>query len=305
MIKYYNTIVINYFKENAMFNEFNKIYTFIAIVKERSFSKASRVLNISQPAVTLQIKKLEEILNTTLIIRKKNGILLTKEGDKFYKICEKFENTLRAFKEEAENIKNLKPKLIIAATPILHEAVMPFLLEKITHAFDMELEIKVYGEDMILSYLKEKRCDLCLTNDKFFSDNVICKQYLDYKFLLVSNKAMDSKVYVKDLYKMKFIKDISKKYMSSLFESQSLRYEDLKSAYKLDSTLAVINTLIYNQGEQYCAFIPEFLANPLMEAGQIFEIKVEDITIKRTMYVASLKENEEMLNKFLKVKISD
>ncbi|WP_168236734.1 helix-turn-helix domain-containing protein, partial [Campylobacter fetus] len=39
-----------------MVSDFNKIYTFMAIVKERSFSKASKVLGISQPAVTLQIK---------------------------------------------------------------------------------------------------------------------------------------------------------------------------------------------------------------------------------------------------------
>ncbi len=63
-----------------MVSDFNKIYTFMAIVKERSFSKASKVLGISQPAVTLQIKKLEEILQATLIMRKKNGIILTKEG---------------------------------------------------------------------------------------------------------------------------------------------------------------------------------------------------------------------------------
>lgn len=66
-----------------MINEFNKIYTFMAIVKERSFSKASQILGISQPAVTLQIKKLEEMLGATLIMRKKNGIILTKEGEKF------------------------------------------------------------------------------------------------------------------------------------------------------------------------------------------------------------------------------
>jgi len=56
-------------------NDFSKFYTFMEIVKERSFSKASRALGISQPAVTLQIKKLEEMLQTTLIMRKKNGIV--------------------------------------------------------------------------------------------------------------------------------------------------------------------------------------------------------------------------------------
>nr|MBP3724022.1 LysR family transcriptional regulator [Campylobacter sp.] len=83
-----------------MLYDINKIYTFLAIVKERSFSKASKVLGISQPAVTLQIKRLEDALQTTLIIRKKNGILLTKDGEKFYQLCLKLDDTVSKFIKE-------------------------------------------------------------------------------------------------------------------------------------------------------------------------------------------------------------
>ena len=91
-----------------MINDFSKFYTFMEIVKERSFSKASRALGISQPAVTLQMKKLEEALQTTLIMRKKNGIVLTREGEKFYKLCTQFESAMFRFKDELARINQDK-----------------------------------------------------------------------------------------------------------------------------------------------------------------------------------------------------
>lgn len=54
-----------------MLRDFTKLQTFIVVVQEKSFSKASAKLGISQPAVTQQIKFIEEYYNTKIIIRKK------------------------------------------------------------------------------------------------------------------------------------------------------------------------------------------------------------------------------------------
>ena len=56
----------------------------MTVIKEKSFSKASAKLGISQPAVTQQIKFIEEYLDTKIVERKKNGIKLTKEGEDLY-----------------------------------------------------------------------------------------------------------------------------------------------------------------------------------------------------------------------------
>ncbi len=57
-----------------MLKDFTKLETFLTVVRERSFSKASAKLGISQPAVTQQIKFIENYLNNRVIERKKNGI---------------------------------------------------------------------------------------------------------------------------------------------------------------------------------------------------------------------------------------
>lgn len=62
--------------------------TFLAIVQTGNFHEAARQLGISQPAVSQQIKKLEEILNVQLIIRSRAGNQLTPEAKLFLPYAE-------------------------------------------------------------------------------------------------------------------------------------------------------------------------------------------------------------------------
>ena len=56
-----------------MLKDFTKLETFLTVVQEKSFSKASAKLGISQPAVTQQIKHIEEYLDTQIVERRKNS----------------------------------------------------------------------------------------------------------------------------------------------------------------------------------------------------------------------------------------
>mgnify|MGYP000355438746 CR=1 FL=1 len=49
-----------------MLKDFSKILTFLTVVRERSFSKASAKMGISQPAVTQQIKYIEDYITENI-----------------------------------------------------------------------------------------------------------------------------------------------------------------------------------------------------------------------------------------------
>ncbi|WP_080848267.1 LysR family transcriptional regulator [Cytobacillus gottheilii] len=57
---------------------------FLTITREKSISKAADKLFVSQPALSKQIKKLEEILGFPLFVRLSKGITLTNKGQQFY-----------------------------------------------------------------------------------------------------------------------------------------------------------------------------------------------------------------------------
>ncbi len=64
--------------------EFRHLQTFSALVEKGNLSKAARSLNLSQPAVSHQIKALEEHLEVSLFERKSSPLRLTPAGERLY-----------------------------------------------------------------------------------------------------------------------------------------------------------------------------------------------------------------------------
>lgn len=66
-----------------------QLRTFTSVAKHLHFTRASEDLNLSQPAVSHQIKALEEEIGEPLFLRGAEGITLTKTGQTMYKHAEK------------------------------------------------------------------------------------------------------------------------------------------------------------------------------------------------------------------------
>ena len=70
----------------------NLYRTFVTVADSKSLAEASNKLDISIPAISVNIKKLEDTLNTILFYRENDGMKLTKSGTEFYKyIMEAFQ----------------------------------------------------------------------------------------------------------------------------------------------------------------------------------------------------------------------
>ena len=83
-----------------------ELYKIFAIVaKEKNITRASEIMNISQPAVTKHIKNLENQLNVTLFERK-NGMKLTIKGKELFEnIYPEIEKLIKAEEELTGNRK--------------------------------------------------------------------------------------------------------------------------------------------------------------------------------------------------------
>ena len=64
--------------------DFELYRIFVAVAEEENITRASEKLNISQPAITKQIKNLENQLSIKLFERKSKGVVLTSEGKNLY-----------------------------------------------------------------------------------------------------------------------------------------------------------------------------------------------------------------------------
>ncbi|WP_417431121.1 LysR substrate-binding domain-containing protein [Kiloniella sp.] len=77
----------------------SQLRAFDAVAREGSFSRAANLLNLSPPAVTIQVKSLEESYGLTLFIRSGGKAILTSDGQVLY-------DKIRRFFIEEEEIQN-------------------------------------------------------------------------------------------------------------------------------------------------------------------------------------------------------
>mgnify|MGYP002511858285 CR=1 FL=1 len=135
---------------------------FLAAAECKSISKAAAQLYISQPAVSITIKKLEENLNTTLFFRKSKGVELTENGRNLY------ENTKKAFQILADTEERLKRSqntgyLRIAASNVLcKHFLMPYLKEFTGRYPNTDISITCTSSSAACSMVEQGNIDLAL-----------------------------------------------------------------------------------------------------------------------------------------------
>ncbi|MBD1373090.1 LysR family transcriptional regulator [Hazenella sp. IB182357] len=114
------------------------LQSLLIIAEEKSLSRASQKLNISQPALSKQIKKLEHMLNSELLNRSPQGVELTKSGERTLDYAKK---VLSEWKKLQSDLALLQAEHIvqIGSLPSLASQYLPL---KLLH-FPLQQHIQV------------------------------------------------------------------------------------------------------------------------------------------------------------------
>lgn len=102
---------------------------FLAVARNRNFSRAATALNVSQPALTLMVQKLESQLGVTLFERQARGAELTTTGRELLPDVQLAIDTLENMVRELNGSSRLRGGLVtVASMPSLCAGVLPKLL---------------------------------------------------------------------------------------------------------------------------------------------------------------------------------
>lgn len=81
-----------------------QLRVFQAVAEHRSFTRAAEEIHLTQPGVSIQVKRLEEILNASLFEKMGNQIYLTAEGKALQETCSDIFERLALFEEELKEM---------------------------------------------------------------------------------------------------------------------------------------------------------------------------------------------------------
>lgn len=179
----------------------NKLYTFLEVAESASASVAAKKLNLTQPAVSQQLRALEQELGTKLYVRSEKGIILTNTGEIAFKYANRIANLYKSMQEELKNEKSQSHKLVIGVTQTIEFSIVSEILAEFCTQ-NKGTHIKIISDTIKNLYTKLKlyEVDLIIVNGNASLDNRFNRILLSTDYLVyvvgkddpLANKSMIS-----------------------------------------------------------------------------------------------------------------
>ena len=258
-----------------------RIYTFIAVCRNMSFTKAAEELNITQPAVSQHIKYLEDMYNTKLFEFKGKKMNITNEGRILLNAAAAMLHDSIHLKNELQKAKNKKRKLAFGATLTVGEYIVPYHLDKIIEKSGADdINIKVANTNELLEDIDRGAVDFALVEGYFEKSEYDYITYSSEEYIAVSGCKMKEKT-VEELLENRIILrekgSGTRAIAESILSSHNIRVRDFAGKIEINNIGAIKNMVSRNMG---ITFIYKRAVERELKEGRLFEIKVKDLALK-------------------------
>ncbi len=276
-----------------------RLETFITVAKIKNFTKASEILNITQPAVSQHIKFLEEYYG--VIFMKKSGktMKLTEEGKILYKHAVELDRIYKNIESKFRNKGNINKTYCLGASMTIGGYILPYILAEYKNCYkNIDILLQVNNTEEIIQKLLNRKIDLALIEGNFHKKKFEYTKYKDDELVLaVSHLHAFSErksVNIDEVLKGNLILREKGSGTREIFENKLLErgYElkDFKPYMELGSITAIKSLVEANLG--YSIISKETIKKEIA-SGKIKTVHIEGLKIFREFNFVYLKDSDE------------
>ncbi len=164
-----------------------RLRVFYSVAKHLSFTRAAEELYLTQPAVTFQIRQLEEHFNTRLFDRHHNRISLTDAGQLVFnysdRILELYRETEKAINEMTGVTRGV---VKLGATTTLGEYLLPQILSGYHEVFPgVQVRLTVHNTRMVVRKLEDATIDIGMVEGPVNNKNITVSPCMEDELVLI------------------------------------------------------------------------------------------------------------------------
>jgi DNA-binding transcriptional LysR family regulator len=274
--------------------DIHQLRVFASVFRNRSFSKASQELHLTQPTISNHIKALEDEFACRLFDRMGRSIIPTKEAEVLYgqstEIIEKAEalkDALGELKKEAIG------KLVIGASTIPGVYLMPRIMSEFQKKYPaISFQILIADSGGIIESISRHELILGIVGAKLGNEQINYIPFVEDELIVVSapSKTGKNSIALRELsdLPMVFREEGSgtRKETERFLEMKGLSFENMKVAGIFGSTDAVKQAVKAGLG---VSILSRFSVADELEHKLLEQIKLTDIEMKRNFYIVSHK----------------
>ncbi len=170
--------------------DLKQLNTFVQVAELGSLSKTAERLRIAQPALSRQIRMLEDELKTQLFSRHGRGMILTEAGElllsRATSILRQVEETCADLTEQADAVRG---KVVIGIPPTVGDILAARITERFRTAYpDVSLRIVPAFTEYLLEWLLRGEVDIAIMYAQEKQTNLMVQPLLMENLFLVASK---------------------------------------------------------------------------------------------------------------------
>ncbi len=152
-----------------------RLQVFHTVARLLSFTKAAETLHMTQPAVTFQVRQLEEYFNTRLFDRTHNKIGLTDAGKQVFNFADKIFEQYAQMEDAVRKVTgDISGALVIGASTTIAEYMLPALLGDFKTEYpDVTVHLKVSNTDGIVHMVENNDIDMGVVEAPVSNKNLV------------------------------------------------------------------------------------------------------------------------------------
>lgn len=269
-----------------------RLRVFRAVAEQLSFRKAAELLLLTQPAVTLQIKALEEDLGVRLFDRTHGKVALTKQGAILLRHAQKIAAiALEADRQLAAGEAQLSGTFALGVSTTIAQYVLPRLLA-VFLAEHPRLQLSVHSGNTgaIVQFLLDRKISIGLIAgparrrdvraEPFMEDELALIAPSDFEFDRLSHDQLAASTLL-----LREQGSGSRHVVETALARVGLRVKIFKNVIELDSTEAIKSAVEAGLG---VGFVPSTAIAKELELQALKAVEVEGLLVTRQYFVISL-----------------
>jgi DNA-binding transcriptional LysR family regulator len=279
---------------------FQQMEALIFLVEERSFSRAAKRMLLTQPALTKNIRNIEDCLGVKVVHRRNTGVSLTPEGKILFDCAQRM---VRLRGEAAQKIHQLNENAggdiylsasTIPATYILPRAMSAF---KKNHS-DIRIFIKTEDSEEVLNMVLDRETEIGCIGKKPQNSRLTALPVWHDRLILVVPKGhrwiKKGSVDTTELLAEPFVlrekgsatRDV---FESHLKENKAIQLSQLNVSGELGSSEAIKEAVLAGLG---VSVLSAHAVYRELASKMLFEIPITSCRIERKFYLIHLKQFE-------------
>ncbi len=293
--------------------DIHHLKVFLSVFKNRSFSRASEQLSLTQPTISSHIRAIEDELDCSLFDRVGRTIIPTKEAELLYScasdIVERLEDikiTIGLLKEE------IKGELIIGASTIPGTYIIPSIASEFKKKYpDISFQVIIEDSKKITDMVTGNELLIGIVGAKMEHRRIEYLPFIEDELILISTHGLLGKkiISTKDITDIPFLlrEDGSgtRKMMEKHLSEKGISLSDMNIVAILGSTDSVKEAVKSGLG---VSILSRVAVTNELKAGTLKEIRIKGLNMKRNFYIITnkrrtLPKNYRIFLDYLKAKL--